>query len=117
MMCLLETGRSAGFSRKRESLWGDEEYIIVGIGINLNMSLEEALLIDKPATSVYIESGKRVGQAGGAGGVATVYFGFALDSGMNPDFPGIRARSGSVSPGSWGRRWRWTIPGILSREF
>ena len=35
-----------------------EASIIIGIGINVNMTQEEAQKIDKPATSIYIETGK-----------------------------------------------------------
>jgi BirA family biotin operon repressor/biotin-[acetyl-CoA-carboxylase] ligase len=36
------------------SVWG----IVIGIGLNVNMSLEHLKLIDQPATSLLVESGK-----------------------------------------------------------
>ncbi len=34
--------------------------IVVGVGVNINMTLDEADLIDQPATSVFIESGQQL---------------------------------------------------------
>ena len=34
--------------------------IVVGVGVNINMTSDEADLIDQPATSVFIESGQQL---------------------------------------------------------
>ncbi len=34
--------------------------VVVGVGVNINMTLNEANLIDQPATSVFIETGRKI---------------------------------------------------------
>ena len=69
--------------------FGQKEYIIVGIGINLNMSQEEARLIDKPATSIFIESGQKVDQKESLAELRP-YIDASLATWDESGFPGIR---------------------------
>ena len=41
-----------------EGLWGEESAVVVGVGLNVNMDQAEAREIDRPVTSMRIETGR-----------------------------------------------------------
>ena len=73
-----------------------DDYIIVGIGVNLNMSLDESLRIDKPATSVYIESSNRLEQEEALAELLP-YISASLSLWEESGFAGIRAQWESIA--------------------
>lgn len=57
---LIEGKKIAGILAESVFMGNDFKGVIVGMGVNLNLTKEEAKLIDIPATSIFIETGKNV---------------------------------------------------------
>ena len=57
---LIDGKKIAGFLCESEFLGDKLKGVIVGCGINLNLTIDEVKNIDIPATSIYLETGKNI---------------------------------------------------------